>query len=91
MIEVKEGVYWDEEAQRQSEEAMQWMKDEVLPKLAANKSNGENIQPTYDRFGRPVEWIVVTDRCTVVIRREYVNPQSPSWGMKKDIVTVNSL
>lgn len=91
MIEVKEGVYWDEEAQRQSEEAMQWMKDEVLPKLAANKSDGENIQPTYDRFGRPVEWIVVTDRCTVVIRREYVNPQSPSWGMKKDIVTVNSL
>lgn len=91
MIEVKEGVYWDEEAQRQSEEAMQWLKEEVLPKLAANKSDGEHIQPTYDRYGRPVEWIVVTDRCTVVIRREYVNPQSPSWGMKKDIVTVNSL
>lgn len=91
MIEVKEGVYWDEASQIQSEEAIQWLQEDIIPQVAASKSDGEHVQPTYDGYGRPVEWVIVTDRCTVVIVREYVNPQSPNWAMKRDVVTVNSL
>ena len=38
MIEVKENVFWDETAQRQSDEAMQWLHEDIMPRYGLLKS-----------------------------------------------------
>ena len=57
-IQLKDGVYWDTAAARQSAEAYAWMREEKL------------------------------SHCTVTITREYVEPDSPSWAMKRDLIVV---
>jgi len=83
MIEVKENVFWDETAQRQSDEAMQWLHEDIMPRM-------DLVQPVYDAHNRPYEWCIDTPTCLVTITREYVIPNSTSWAMKKDTITVTT-
>lgn len=90
MIEVKENVFWDETAQRQSGEAMQWLCDDVLPRMACTRTELDKVQPVYDAHNRPYEWCITMPTCLVTITREYVRPNSSSWAMKKDTITVTT-
>ena len=87
MIEVKENVFWDETSTQQSNEAMQWLREEILPQMACTRTNIELTQPVYDRYNRPTEWFIECSNCIVHISREYVKPNSSSWAMKKDTIT----
>ena len=92
MIEVKENVLWDETAQRQSDEAMQWLHEDIMPRMACSRTETDIdlVQPVYDAQGRPYEWCITLPTCLVTITREYVIPNSSSWAMKKDTITVTT-
>ena len=92
MIEVKENVLWDETAQRQSDEAMQWLHEDIMPRMACSRTETDIdlVQPVYDAQGRPYEWCITLPTCLVTITREYVRPNSSSWAMKKDTITVTT-
>ena len=90
MIEVKENVLWDETAQRQSDEAMQWLHEDIMPRMACSRTETDLVQPVYDAQGRPCEWCITMPTCIVTITREYVRPNSTSWAMKKDTITVTT-
>ena len=90
MIEVKKHVLWDETAQRQSDEAMQWLHEDVMPRMARTRTETDLVQPVYDAQGRPYEWHIIMPTCLVTITREYVRPNSTSWAMKKDTITVTT-
>ncbi|MCQ2359939.1 MAG: hypothetical protein MJ009_00460 [Paludibacteraceae bacterium] len=90
MIEVKKGVFYDKDAQHQSEEFNAWLHDEVYAQMATNKSQTEMVQPTYDKFGRPSEWVIDKSSCVVRVEREYVNPKLANWAMKKDVIEINT-
>ena len=90
MIEVKENVLWDETAQRQSDEAMQWLHEDIMPRMACSRTETDLVQPVYDAQGRPYEWRITLPTCLVTITREYVRPNSSSWAMKKDTITVTT-
>lgn len=88
MIEVKENVFWDETAQKQSSEALQWLREDVLPRMACSRTDTDLVQPVYDRYNRPTEWIIDAGSCLVKIVREYVKPNSTSWAMLRDKISV---
>ena len=90
MIEVKENVFWDETAQRQSDEAIQWLHEDVIPRMACSRTETDRVQPMCDAQGRPYEWCITMPTCLVTITREYVRPNSTSWAMKKDTITVTA-
>ena len=90
MIEVKENVFWDETAQRQSDEAMQWLHEDIMPRMACSRAETDLVQPIYDAHNRPYEWCITMPTCLVTITREYVIPNSSSWAMKKDTITVTT-
>lgn len=87
MIEVKENVFWDETAQRQSDEAMQWLREDIMPRMACSRTETDLVQPVYDAYNRPVEWLIATDTCDVQILRIYTT-ESSSWAMDRDDVVV---
>ena len=89
MIEVKENVLWDETAQRQSDEAMQWLHEDIMPLMACSRTETDLVQPVYDVYNRPVEWIIATDTCDVQILRIYTT-QSSSWAMDRDTIVVTA-
>lgn len=89
MIEVKENVFWDETAQRQSDEAMQWLREDIMPRMACSRTETDLVQPVYDAYNRPVEWIIPTDTCSIDIHRIYTT-QSPSWAMDRDTIVVTA-
>lgn len=82
IIEVKTGVFWDTETTIQSEEAIQWLQEDVRPNLSA---------PTMDEFQRPYERTFFNETVTVIERQVYIN-QNYDWGRKgvQYIVTLNS-
>ena len=90
MIEVKENVFWDETAQRQSDEAMQWLHEDVMPRMACSRTETDLVQPVYDAHNRPYEWCIDMPTCLVTITREYVRPNSSDWAMKKNTITVTT-
>lgn len=90
MIEVKKGVFYDKDAQHQSDEFNVWLHEEVLAKMASSKSQTDMVQPTYDQYGRPIEWIFDKGTCIVRVERVYVYPQLANWAMKKDIIEINA-
>lgn len=87
LIEVTAGVYWDTEEARQSEEAIAWLRENILPQMSM-KSIGIGIIPEFDCNRRPIRWVIPSNNCTVEIEREYVRPNSTDWGMKNDKITV---
>ena len=89
-INVMEGVQWDTETQVQSSEAMDWLRSEVFPRMGVKVGEFDKTEPTFDAHGRPVEWVIDMVTCIVTILREYVKPNSSSWAMKKDIITVTT-
>lgn len=89
-ILVKDGIVWDTEAKEQSETALNWMREENLSRLGMSEKETDMIIPEFDKFRRPYKWVVEHDSCIVEIVREYVELNSPSWAMKKDVITVIS-
>ena len=71
-IEVKEGVFWDTEAAAQSEEAMNWIQEEVRQNLG---------EETLDEFNRPYERVYENDTVIVTEKQVYISP-SHSWARK---------
>ena len=72
MIEVKQGIFWNPEATTQSEEAMQWLMEEVKPNLG---------QPVIDGFGRPDTRTFENDAVVVVEKQLYIN-ENTDWARK---------
>lgn len=87
-IQLKDGVYWDTAAARQSAEAYAWMREENLSLLGMSLSEEGKHTPEMDKYKRPVRWVIEHEHCTVTITREYVEPDSPSWAMKRDQIVV---
>lgn len=88
MIEIKEGILWDETPEAvQTEETYQWLRDEVFPGLALDKED-LGVQPKYDKFGRPTEWVVKQGDLTITITRIYTHPEKPMWSKEKDVITI---
>lgn len=63
-IEVTPGIYWDSEAESQSEEAIEWLQSVVRPNLS---------ETTLDAFNRPFERTYSNDVVTVIERQIYIN------------------
>jgi hypothetical protein len=82
IIEVKKDVFWDTEAQVQSDAAREWLNTDIYPQT-------DNTTPTLDEFKRPVLWVIPTDTCTVNIHRIYTT-QSSSWAMDRDTIVVTA-
>ena len=72
MIEVTAGVYWNPDSIEQSEEAMQWLCEEVRPNLS---------EPTKDRFQRNDERTYENDRIVVVEKQLYIN-ENTDWARR---------
>ena len=91
LIEVKKGVFWDTEAQTQSQEAYAWMREQNLDRMAMSATSDKNmIAPEVDLNKRPIKWVIEHETCIVEIVREYVQPIGPSWAMKRDRIVVTS-
>lgn len=89
-IQIKDGIAWNTEAAEQTEAALNWMREENLSRLGMSEKETGMITPEFDKFRRPYKWVIEHDTCIVEIVREYVEPNSPSWAMKKDVITVIS-
>ena len=87
---MNENVFCDEPAQRQSDEAMQWLHEDIMPRMACSRTETDLVQSVYDAQGRPYKWCITMPTCLVTITREYVRPNSSSWAMKKDTITVTT-
>lgn len=83
-----EGAQWDTEAQLQSDTAMIWLRNEVLPRMGTQIGEFDKVEPIFDDNRRPVRWVIDMTVCLVTIEREYVQQNSASWAMKKDTITV---
>ena len=81
-IEVKEGVYWDTEAAIQSEEAMNWIQEEVRPNFGAQ---------SLDQFKRPDERVYENETVMVTEKQVYIS-ENGDWARKgvKYFVTLKS-
>ena len=77
MIEVKENVLWDETAQRQSDEAMQWLHEDIMPRMACSRTETDLVQPVYDAHNRPYEWCIDM-------------PTSSAYALQSNSVTFSS-
>lgn len=77
-IEVKEGVFWETESKEQSEEAIQWLQEEVRPNLG---------EPEFDEFKRPYKRAFENEALTVVEEQDYIH-QSYEWARKGVIYTI---
>lgn len=89
-IVIKDNVVWDTDAKEQSEAALAWMREENLSRLGMSQKDVDMIIPELDKFRRPYKWVIEHDTCVVEVIREYVEPSSPSWAMKRDVITVIS-
>ncbi len=86
-IEITPGVIWNNNITIQSEEAISWFRSNVYEKMAHSKSWSETyIQPEYDNFQRPRRWVFDFDSFKVIVEREYIFSDSPSWAAKGDNV-----
>ena len=74
IIEVTNGVFWDDEKTEQTAEANQWLQEIAMQKR-------ETTLPELDFYSRPYKWTIDMDTCLVIITREYIN-QNHSWAMK---------
>ncbi len=81
LIEIKDNIVWNTDSNKQSEEAIQWLQNDVLPLL--NEST-----PLYDTFKRPYSWVVIVDNVQIEKRRNYIN-ESTSWAMASEQIIVN--
>lgn len=72
MIEVAPGVNWDTEAATQSEEAINWIQEEVRPNLGAQ---------TFDQFKRPDERVYENDTVIVTEKQAYIS-KNGDWARK---------
>lgn len=87
-INVMQGVVWETEATVQSEEAMSWLRNDVLTRMGTEIGEFDKTEPESDSNHRPIRWVIDMTVCIVTIVREYVKPNSSSWAMKKDTITV---
>lgn len=62
-IEVTAGLFWDTESTVQTEEAMEWLSNEVRPNLS---------EATRDKYGRPDERSWNNNIIKVVEKQEYI-------------------
>lgn len=53
-IQLKDGVYWDTEADRQSAEAYAWMREENFSRLGMSPTDENMHIPEMDKYKRPV-------------------------------------
>lgn len=58
-----------------------------MPRMACSRTETDLVQPVYDAYNRPVEWLIATDTCDVQILRIYTT-ESSSWAMDRDDVVV---
>lgn len=70
MIEVKNGVFWNLDAENQSGEVMEWLASDVRPNLG---------ETDYDEFARPHMRVWEDERFVVVETQVYIN-ESHSWA-----------
>lgn len=77
-IEVTPGIYWDSEAESQSEEAIEWLQETVRPGLS---------DATLDNHQRPDERTWENDTIKVVEQQLYIT-DSPSWARRGVAYTV---
>ena len=91
IIEVKTNVYWDTESQTQSTEALEWFSNNVRVKMGMLPSDTSKVQPTYDQWHRPVEWVFNFNGFSVNIIRHYCALEEPTWALDYDeiIFTTN--
>lgn len=80
MIEVTDGVYWNPDTIEQSEEAMQWLNEEVRSNLG---------EATKDRFLRNDERTYENERVVVVEKQLYIN-ENTDWARRGVQYTVTS-
>lgn len=78
-IEVKEGVFWDNESVSQSQEAMEWLQEEVRPNL---------IEFEVDEFKRPSKRKFENEKLEVIEQQNYIE-ESTSWARRGVSYSVN--
>lgn len=88
MIKLDENVYWDESAEIQSDEANNWITENVMQKLGVSDADSDMIIPEVDEYNRPYKWEYNGNGYTVVVKREYIAPVK--WAKKCDTIKVYS-
>jgi len=72
IIEVIPGVNWDTEAEQQSEDAINWIQEEVRPNLGTQ---------TFDQFHRPDERVYENDTIVITEKQLYIS-ETGDWARK---------
>ena len=83
IIEVTNGVFWDDEKTEQTAEANQWLQEIAMQKR-------ETTLPELDFYSRPYKWTIDMDTCLVIITREVPIQNQNSWAMKDEKVIITS-
>jgi len=89
-IKLAKGVYWDTESSTQSEDARNWIRENVLNKMGMSSGEEGMINPELDAHNRPYKWTLEAESCTIEVVRDYVDKNSASWAMNKDDITITS-
>lgn len=85
-IELYKNIFWDTQVDKQEDVTLEWINENIFPKLGVDDSDEEFIAPELDRYGRPYKWIYEGENYKVEITREYISPAK--WAKKGDIVKI---
>lgn len=88
-VKLMKGVYWDTESTTQSDDAVNFIRDNILNKLASTRFDSSDlIQPEYDQSGRPIRWVVELDYCVVSVENKY--QRNGSWALDSQVISIKS-
>lgn len=80
IIEVTNGVFWDDEKTEQTAEANQWLQETAIPAL-------ELVEPEIDKFMRPFKWTADLTTCKAIKEWEFIH-ESTSCALNKETIKI---
>ncbi len=91
-IELTAGVNWNTDLQpnEQTQEALAWMTENVKSKRAFDATS-ENVQPEWDEYGRPKQWVMTVGNIEVTVIWNYQKPESTEWAKFEDAIIIKTL
>lgn len=93
IIELIQGVNWDTDldSTKQSTEAHAWITENVKSKRAFTRDDIDNVQPEWDEYGRPKQWVIAVGAIEATVIWNYQKPESSEWAKFEDTIIIKTL
>ena len=93
IIELINGVNWDTDLQpsEQTVEAQTWVEENIKAKRAFDVNNTDNVQPEWDEYGRPKQWVITVGAIEVTVVWNYQKTESTEWAKYEDTIIIKTL